>query len=84
VGLAERRAADLGRRSDAPLHERLSDREFQVLRMIASGMTVKDIAERLEVSVKTVSTYRARVLLKTGLRSTADLVRYAVQSGLVN
>jgi DNA-binding NarL/FixJ family response regulator len=52
--------------------------------MIASGMTVKDIAERLEVSVKTVSTYRARVLLKTGLRSTADLVRYAVQSGLVN
>jgi two-component system, NarL family, invasion response regulator UvrY len=84
VGLAERLASDLGRRSDAPLHERLSDREFQVLRMIASGMTVKDIAERLEVSVKTVSTYRARVLLKTGLRSTADLVRYAVQSGLVN
>jgi len=84
VGLAERLASDLGRRSDAPLHERLSDREFQVLRMIASGMTVKDIAEKLEVSVKTVSTYRARVLLKTGLRSTADLVRYAVQSGLVN
>jgi two-component system, NarL family, invasion response regulator UvrY len=84
MGLAERLASDLGRRSDAPLHERLSDREFQVLRMIASGMTVKDIAERLEVSVKTVSTYRARVLLKTGLRSTADLVRYAVQSGLVN
>jgi two-component system, NarL family, invasion response regulator UvrY len=84
VNLAERLASDLGRRSDAPLHERLSDREFQVLRMIASGMTVKNIAEKLEVSVKTVSTYRARVLLKTGLRSTADLVRYAVQSGLVN
>lgn len=84
VNLAERLASDLGRRSDAPLHERLSDREFQVLRMIASGMTVKHIAEKLEVSVKTVSTYRARVLLKTGLRSTADLVRYAVQSGLVN
>lgn len=84
VNLAERLASDLGRRSDSPLHERLSDREFQVLRMIASGMTVKDIAEKLEVSVKTVSTYRARVLLKTGLRSTADLVRYAVQSGLVN
>ena len=84
MGLAERLASDLGRRSDAPLHERLSDREFQVLRMIASGMTVKAIAERLEVSVKTISTYRARVLLKTGLRSTADLVRYAVQSGLVN
>lgn len=84
VNLAERLASDLGRRGDAPLHERLSDREFQVLRMIASGMTVKAIAEKLEVSVKTVSTYRARVLLKTGLRSTADLVRYAVQSGLVN
>jgi DNA-binding NarL/FixJ family response regulator len=84
VNLAERLASDLGRRSDAPLHERLSDREFQVLRMIASGLTVKAIAEKLEVSVKTVSTYRARVLLKTGLRSTADLVRYAVQSGLVS
>lgn len=84
TNLAERLASDLGRRGDAPLHERLSDREFQVLRMIASGMTVKDIAEKLEVSVKTVSTYRARVLLKTALRSTADLVRYAVQNGLVD
>ena len=84
AGLAERLASDIGRGGDTPLHERLSDREFQVLRMIASGMAVKTIAERLEVSVKTVSTYRARVLLKTGLRSTADLVRYAVQSGLVS
>ena len=84
VNLAERLASDLGRRSDVPLHDRLSDREFQVLRMIASGLSVKNIAENLGVSVKTVSTYRARVLLKTGLRSTADLVRYAVQTGLVN
>jgi|SRR5215831_739327 len=83
VSLAERLATDLGRGAGAPPHERLSDREFQVLRMIASGVTVKNIADQLGVSVKTISTYRARVLLKTGLRSTADLVRYAVQNGLV-
>jgi len=51
--------------SDLPLHELLSDREFQVLRMIASGKTVKEIADELSLSVKTVSTYRARILEKT-------------------
>jgi len=62
----------------------LSDREFQVLRMIASGRTVKQIADDIALSVKTVSTYRARILLKTGMKTTAELIRYALQSQLVD
>ena len=83
AALAERLAVDLGRRTDAPAHELLSDREFQVLLMIASGKTVKDIADELALSVKTVSTHRARILEKTGLRTTAELIRYALKAQLV-
>lgn len=83
VGLAERLAYDLRRRADTPAHELLSDREFQVLRMIATGKTVKDIADELSLSVKTVSTYRSRILEKTGMRTTAELIRYALQEQLV-
>jgi two-component system, NarL family, invasion response regulator UvrY len=82
--LAEKLAVDLRQGADTPLHELLSDREFQVLRMIASGKTVKDIAEDLSLSVKTVSTYRARILEKTGMRTNAELIRYALQSQLVD
>src|SRR4029077_4625437 len=82
--LAEKLAVDLGEGADAPLHERLSDREFQVLRMIASGKTVKDIGEELSLSVKTVSTYRARILEKSGMKTNAELIRYALQSQLVD
>ena len=64
-------------------HERLSDREFQVLRMIGCGRTVSEIATTLTLSVKTVSTYRARVLEKMELRTNAELTRYAVRHGLV-
>lgn len=64
-------------RTRAP-HEFLSDREFEVLRALGSGMTVKDVAEQLKLSAKTVSTYRARLLEKMGLKSKADLVRYVV------
>jgi two-component system invasion response regulator UvrY len=63
-------------------HERLSDREYQVLRMIGLGKTVSEIASDLALSVKTVSTYRARVLEKMGMRTNAELTRYAVQHGL--
>jgi DNA-binding NarL/FixJ family response regulator len=66
-----------------PVHEVLSDREFQVLRMIASGRSVKEIAEELSLSVKTVSTYRARILEKTGMKTTVDLIRYAFRARLV-
>jgi two-component system, NarL family, invasion response regulator UvrY len=82
--LAEKLAVDLREGSDLPLHELLSDREFQVLRMIASGKTVKEIAEELSLSVKTVSTYRARILEKTGMKTNAELIRYALQAQLVD
>lgn len=82
--LAEKLAVDLREGADTPLHELLSDREFQVLRMIASGRSVKDIAEELSLSVKTVSTYRARILEKSGMKTNAELIRYALQSQLVD
>jgi len=82
--LAEKLAFDLRGGTDLPVHELLSDREFQVLRMLASGKTVKQIADEISLSVKTVSTYRARILLKTRLKTTAELIRYALQAGLVD
>jgi DNA-binding NarL/FixJ family response regulator len=82
--LAEKLALDLRAGADTPIHELLSAREFQVLRMIASGKTVKDIAEEIALSVKTVSTYRARILDKTGMKTNAELIRYALQTQLVD
>jgi len=82
--LAETLAVDLRRGSELPLHELLSDREFQVLRMIASGKSVKEVADELSLSVKTVSTYRSRILEKTGMKTNADLIRYALQTQLVD
>lgn len=71
-------------RGDQPasLHRRLSDREHEVLRLLTSGRTVSDIAVELSLSVKTVSTYRSRLVEKLGLRTTADLVRYALEHKL--
>jgi DNA-binding NarL/FixJ family response regulator len=63
-------------------HESLSDREYQVLRMIGQGRTVSEIAIELALSVKTVSTYRARILEKTGMRTNAELMRYVIEHGL--
>ena len=60
----------------------LSAREFEVFRMLAGGTSIKDIAERLTLSPKTVSTFRARILRKMGLHSNADMVRYAIAQGL--
>ena len=81
--LAEKLVADIQKDTDQPPHETLSDREFQILQMIASGKTVTNIAEELALSVKTVSTYRARVLEKTGMRNNAELIRYAIENHLV-
>ena len=64
-------------------HDSLSDREYQVLRMLGSGQTVSDIARDLGLSVKTVSTYRMRVLEKLGMRTNAELMRYAIENGLL-
>jgi two-component system invasion response regulator UvrY len=68
----------------APGHELLSDREHEVLRLLTDGLTVSEIAERLSLSVKTVSTYRTRLAEKLGVRTTADLVRYALEHKLFN
>lgn len=81
--LAEKMASYLINDVQTPPHERLSDREFMILRMIASGKPVGAIARELALSVKTVSTYRARVLEKMGLSNNAELVHYAFQNHLV-
>jgi DNA-binding NarL/FixJ family response regulator len=65
-------------------HERLSDREFEVLKMIASGKTVSQVAEELGLSVKTVSTHRARILHKMGMRTNAELTHYAIRGNLID
>jgi two-component system invasion response regulator UvrY len=82
--LAERLVFDLGRDSDRPPHEALSDREFEVMRLIASGKTVTEIAELLSLSDKTISTYRARLLEKMAMKTNAELTRYAMQNKLVD
>ena len=66
-----------------PLQEALSDREYQVLCLIASGKTVSQIAAELALSVKTVSTYRGRILEKMNMQSNAELTRYTIQNGLI-
>jgi two-component system, NarL family, invasion response regulator UvrY len=76
AGLAEKLALDLIVDTSKPPHELLSDREFQVLRMIAGGKTIKDIAAALYLSPKTVSTYRSRVLEKMRMKNNEDLLRY--------
>ena len=69
---------------ERPPHAALSDREYQVLRMIGSGRTVSEVADELGLSVKTVSTYRARILEKLHLRTSAELIHYAVVNKLVS
>src|SRR5439155_16338525 len=80
--LAEKMALYLTEDLKTPLHERLSDREFQVMRLIASGKTVREIAEENFLSVKTVRTYRQRILEKMGLHRNAELTRYAIEHQL--
>ncbi len=83
ASLAEKLAFDLGTDTERPAHEKLSDREFQVMCMIASGKTVKEIADRLSLSVKTISTYRARILEKMKMKTNAELTHYAIRNQLV-
>jgi DNA-binding NarL/FixJ family response regulator len=80
---AEKLVLKLESNGTSPPHELLSDREYQVVRMIASGKTVKEIAKELFLSVRTVSTYRARALEKMRMKSNADLIRYALENKLV-
>src|SRR5881397_3346095 len=82
--LAEKLVYDLNGDSTKPPHELLSDREYQVLCMIASGKTVSEIEEDLHLSVKTISTYRVRILDKLLMKNNAELTRYAIKQGLVD
>jgi two-component system invasion response regulator UvrY len=82
--LAEQLAQDLHESGDRPVHETLSPREFEILVMIGSGKTVSQIAEELHLSVTTVSTYRARVLEKMNMATTAELMRYSFRNHLVD
>jgi DNA-binding NarL/FixJ family response regulator len=81
--LAEKIAFALDEERGDLLHETLSDREYQVLCLIGSGKTVSQIADALALSVKTVSTYRSRILEKMQMKNNAELIHYAIQNGLV-
>jgi len=85
ASLAEKLAGHLGREAwdERPPHEILSDREYLVLRLIASGKSVSTIADELALSVKTISTYRARILEKMGMKNNAELTHYAISRGLI-
>jgi DNA-binding NarL/FixJ family response regulator len=84
AALAEKLASDLSEDAGRPIHEVLSDREFEVLRMIADGKTPTQIAEELHLGVTTVSTYRARILEKMNLTTTAELMHYALHNRLID
>jgi len=83
ASVAEQLIANLDAPGDKPLHELLSDREHEVMKMIAAGVPLTEIGDALHVSVKTVSTYRARIMEKMQMKSNAELARYAMTQGLV-
>lgn len=82
--LAETLIMYVERDADTPLQDTLSDREFEVMRLIASGKTISEIAELLALSAKTISTYRARVMEKMGMKTNAELTHYAIQNKLID
>ena len=82
--IAEKLAFQLDTNFKEMPHEMLSDREYQVMRMMASGKTVTEIAEKLALSVKTISTYRSRILEKMKMKNSAELMHYAIQNKLVD
>jgi len=84
AALADRLAADVQRGTEAPLHQALSTREYQVMLMIARGMTLKEIAADLSISAKTVGTYHLRILAKMGLSNDIQITRYALLNKLVD
>jgi two-component system invasion response regulator UvrY len=84
TSLAEKLIDSLDESVDRPLHESLSDREHEVMRMIAAGVPLTEIGERLHVSVKTISSYRARIMEKMQMKSNAELTRYAMTYSLID
>jgi DNA-binding NarL/FixJ family response regulator len=83
ASLAEIMASELDQDTTKPRHELLSDRELQVFKMIAAGTAVSEIAEKLSLSITTVSTYRARILEKMDIKTNADMTRYALEQKLI-
>ena len=81
--LAEKLAADLNNSGEEPAHDKLSDREYQVMVMLASGKSTGEIAKQLSLSLPTISTYRSRVLQKINLKNNAELIHYAIKNNLV-
>ena len=84
TSLAEKIATHIGANTDKQLHELLSDREYQVMLLIAAGKTVKEVADDLSLSVKTISTNRSRALIKMGMKTNAEITYYAIKHGLVD
>jgi two-component system, NarL family, invasion response regulator UvrY len=83
AAVADKIADSIGRDNGKALHELLSDREFDVMKLLSSGKSVSDIASILSLSVTTISTYRARILTKMGMTSNADLTKYALENKLI-
>ena len=83
AAVAEKLADSLGEDKAQQLHESLSDREFEVLKLLAGGKAVSDIASQLSLSATTVSTYRARIMEKMNMRTNAELTRYALEKKLI-
>lgn len=83
LSLAEKLAESVNSESGKPLHEVLSDREFDVFKLLASGKTITDIATQLSLSSTTVSTYRSRIMEKMKMKSNAELARYAIEARLI-
>lgn len=83
LSLAEKLAESVNTESAKPLHEVLSDREFDVFKLLASGKTITEIASQLSLSSTTVSTYRSRIMEKMKMKSNAELARYAIESRLI-
>lgn len=84
ASLAEKLIDNLDEDASKPLHELLSDREFEVMKMIAAGVPLTEIGDRLHVSVKTVSTYRARIMEKMQMKSNSEVTRYAMTQSLID
>lgn len=82
--VAEQLASRVDQMNDKPLHESLSDREYQIMCLIASGKKVNDIADELSLSIQTVHTYRARIKEKMGLQSNVEFTRYALEQNLID
>jgi len=82
--LAERLADNVESTAEKPLHDTLSDREFEVFRMIAAGKTIKQIAEALFLNARTISTYRSRILEKMQIKTNAELIHYAIKHQILD